>query len=150
ARRLDQGIGALSAEERLYLIDNLWALTRHGKTRLATFMHRLETLRGEQDRAVISSISDALRWIASYVVREATEAPFRRFVEELYRPIFEPLGFATRESDDPDTREKRSRVLVMLGIHGDARDVREEATRRGRSHLDGVSRLAPDVPGPDV
>src|SRR2546428_5257860 len=61
ARRLDQGIGALSAEERLYLIDHLWALTRHGKTPLPTFMHRLETLRGEQARAVISSISDALR-----------------------------------------------------------------------------------------
>ncbi len=147
ARRLDQGIRALSAEERLYLIDNLWALTRHGKTRLATFMHRLETLRGEQDRAVISSISDALSWIASYVVREATEAPFRRFVKELYRPIFEPLGFATRANDDSDTREKRGRVLIMLGTHGGARDVRTEAARRVRAHLDGLARLDPDVAG---
>src|SRR2546427_9028042 len=92
ADRLDQGIGELSAEERLNLIDNLWALTRHGKSRLAAFMHRLETLRGEQDRAVISAISDALRWIAGYVVRDATDAAFRRFVDELYRPIFEQLG----------------------------------------------------------
>ncbi|TMG55121.1 MAG: M1 family metallopeptidase [Chloroflexi bacterium] len=150
ARRLDEGIHQLGAEERLNSIDNLWALTRHGKVPLAQFMRRLETLRGEQDRAVIQSISDAVSWIANYAVRDATEAPFRRFVEELYRPIFEPLGFATRESDDPDTREKRSRVLVMLGIHGDARDVREEATRRVRSHLDGVSRLDPDVAGANI
>ena len=146
-QRLDQGIGELSAEERLNLIDNLWALTRHGKSRLATFMHRLETLRGEQDRAVISAISDALRWIAGYVVRDATDAAFRRFVDELYRPIFEQLGFATRENDDPDTREKRGRVLVMLGTHGNARDVRAEAARRVRAHLDGVARLDPDVAG---
>jgi aminopeptidase N len=68
-------------------------------------------------------------------------------VEELYRPIFEPLGFATRENDDSDTREKRGRVLVMLGTHGGARDVRAEAARRVRAHLDGLARLDPDVAG---
>jgi puromycin-sensitive aminopeptidase len=146
-RRLDAGIAELSAEERLNMIDNLWALTRHGKSRLQTFMRRLETLRGEQDRAVIAAISDALNWIANYAVRDSTDRAFRRFVEELYRPMFEPLGFTTRDADDSDAREKRGRVLVMLGTHGGAQDVREEAARRVRAHLDGKSRLDPDVAG---
>ena len=149
-RRLDEGIRQLGAEERLNAIDNLWALTRHGKAPLAQFMRRLETLRGEQDRAVIQSISDAVSWIANYAVRDATDAPFRRFVDELYRPLFGPLGFATHDSDDPDTREKRSRVLAMLGTHGNASDIREEATRRVRAHLDGTSRLDPDVAGATI
>jgi puromycin-sensitive aminopeptidase len=146
-QRLDDGIRELGAEERLNLIDNLWALTRHGKATLAAFMHRLETLRGEEDRAVVSAISEALNWIANNAVRDATEPAFRRFVEDLYRPMFEPLGFETRPSDDPDTREKRGRVLAMLGTHGGAQDVREEAGRRVRAHLEGRSRLDPDVAG---
>jgi len=147
AERLDQGITRLSAEERLNLIDNLWALTRHGKATLAQFMRRLETLRGEEDRAVIQAISEALNWIANYAVRDATDAAFQRFVEDLYRPMFGPLGLETRADDDPDTREKRSRVIVMLGMYGGAGDVREEAARRVRAHLDGTMRLDPDVAG---
>jgi len=150
ARRLDEGIGELSAEERLSLVDNLWALTRHGKSRLSAFMHRLETLRFEQDRAVVSAISDALRWIANYAVRDSTENPFRRLVDDFYRPMLAELGFATRDADDPDTREKRGRVLAMLGISGGARDVREEAARRVQAHLNGGPRLDPDVAGATV
>ena len=147
AGRLDEGIARLSAEERLNLIDNLWALTRHGKATLGQFIRRLETLRGEEDRAVIQAISEALNWIANYAVREATDSAFQRFVEDLYRPMFGPLGFETRTDDDPDTREKRSRVIVMLGMYGGAADVREEAARRVRAHLDGKMRLDPDVAG---
>src|SRR5439155_1391062 len=76
AGRLDEGIARLSAEERLILIDNLWALTRHGKATLGQFIRRLETLRGEEDRAVIQAISEALNWIANYAVREATDSAF--------------------------------------------------------------------------
>ena len=147
AGRLDEGIARLSAEERLNLIDNLWALTRHGKATLGQFIRRLETLRGEEDRAVIQAISEALNWIANYAVRDATDPAFQRFVEDLYRPMFGPLGFETRTDDDPDTREKRSRVIVMLGMCGGAADVREEAARRVRAHLDGKMRLDPDVAG---
>ena len=110
-------------------------------------MRRLETLRGEEDRAVIQAISEALNWIANYAVRDATDAAFQRFVEDLYRPMFGPLGLETRAYDDPDTREKRSRVIVMLGMYGGAGDVREEAARRVRAHLDGTMRLDPDVAG---
>ncbi|HEV8468021.1 MAG TPA: M1 family aminopeptidase, partial [Candidatus Limnocylindria bacterium] len=147
AERLDLGIASLLAEERLNLIDNLWALTRHGKATLAQFMRRLETLRGEEDRAVIQAVSEALNWIANYAVRDATDTAFQRFIEDLYRPMFVPLGFETRADDDPDTREKRSRVIVMLGMYGGAADVREEAARRVRAHLDGKLRLDPDVAG---
>jgi len=38
-------------------------------------------------------------------------------------------------------------VIVMLGMYGGAGDVREEAARRVRAHLDGTMRLDPDVAG---
>jgi puromycin-sensitive aminopeptidase len=145
--RLDAGIAHLAAEERLALVDNMWAIARHGKATLAMFLARLETLRGEEDRAVLAAIGDSLSWLGNYAVRDATERPFARLVDELYRPILEAAGWTARDGDDTDVREKRTRAIAMLGFHARARDVRDEAQRRVRDHLEGRERLHPDVAG---
>ena len=51
------------------------------------------------------------------------------------------------DDEDADTREKRTRAIGMLGVHTRAPDVREEAGRRVRRHLEGNARLHPDVAG---
>ncbi|MEX2045951.1 MAG: M1 family metallopeptidase [Chloroflexota bacterium] len=145
--RLDAGIAHLAAEERLALVDDLWALARHGKATLAMFLARLETLRGEEDRAVLAAIGDSLSWLGNYAVRDATERPFARLVDDLYRPILDAAGWTVREGDDTDVREKRTRAIGMLGFHAGAADVRDEARRRVQDHLDGRERLHPDVAG---
>jgi puromycin-sensitive aminopeptidase len=145
--RLDAGIAHLAAEERLALVDNLWAIARHGKATLAMFLARLETLRGEDDRAVLAAIGDSLSWLGNYAVRDATERPFARLVDELYRPILDAAGWTARDGDDTDVREKRTRAIAMLGFHARASDVRDEAQRRVRDHLEGRERLNPDVAG---
>ena len=146
-RLLDGGVRELGAEERLSLIDNAWALTRTGRASLASFLRRLDSLSGEDDRAVISAISDSLSWIASYAVREKTEAPFARFIEAFYRPIFEKVGWRPREGEDSDTREKRGRVIGMLGYHARSADIRQGARDRALRHLDGTEPLHPDGAG---
>ena len=147
SERLDEGIRQLGAEERLNLIENLWALTRHGKTSLASFLRRVETLRGEEDRAVLAAIADAITWISNYAVRPRTEPALGRLVEEIYRPILSSTGWDPKADEDSDTREKRTRAIGMLGFHARAADVRDEAARRVRAHLDGTARLHPDVAG---
>jgi puromycin-sensitive aminopeptidase len=145
--RLDAGIAHLAAEERLALVDDLWAIARHGKATLAMFLARLETLRGEEDRAVLAAIGDSLSWLGNYAVRDATERPFTRLVDDLYRPILDAAGWTPRESDDTDAREKRTRAIAMLGFHARAQDIRDEAQRRVRDHLEGRARLHPDIAG---
>jgi len=144
---LDQGIAQLSAEERLALLDDLWALVRHGKATLATFLRRVETLRGEQDRAVLASIADALTWLANYAVRDTTERPFARLVEDLFRPILDATGWRPAEGEDSDVREKRTRAIGMLGLYARSDDIRREAQRLVRAHLDNEQRLHPDIAG---
>lgn len=146
-RLLDDGVRELAAEERLSLVDNAWALTRTGRTSLATFLRRLDSLAGEDDRAVIAAISDALSWLSSYAVRERTETPFARFIDAFYRPIFETVGWRPRADEDADTREKRGRVLSMLGFHARATDIREGARDRALRHLEGSELLHPDSAG---
>ena len=144
---LDQGVAQLSAEERLALLDDLWALVRHGKATLATFLHRVETLRGEQDRAVLASIADALTWLANYAVRDSTERPFARLVEDLFRPILDATGWRPADGEDSDIREKRTRAIGMLGLYARSNDIRTQAQRLVRAHLDNGERLHPDVAG---
>ena len=146
-RLLDGGVKQLAPEERLSLVDNMWALTRTGRASLASFLRRLDTLAGEEDRTVIGAISDALAWLSTYAVRDRTERPFTRFVDEFYRPIFEKIGWRPRDGEDTDTREKRSRVLGMLGFHAAAADVRQGARDRVLRHLDGTEPLHPDGAG---
>ena len=144
---LDHGIAHLSAEERLALLDDLWSLVRHGKATLATFLRRVEKLRGEQDRAVLASIADALTWLANCAVRDATERPLARLIEDLFRPILDGGGWRPAEGEDSDVREKRTRAIGMLGLHARADDVRAEAQRLVRAHLADEERLHPDVAG---
>jgi len=146
-RMLDRGVRELAPEERLSLVDNMWALTRTGRVPLATFLRRLDTLAGEDDRAVIASISDALTWLSGYAVREKTEGPFARFIDAFYRPIFDKVGWRPRDGEDSDTREKRGRVIGMLGFHAQAEDIRRGALDRALRHLDGTEPLHPDGAG---
>ncbi len=146
-RLLDKGVRELLPEERLSLIDNVWALTRTGRASLASFLRRLDTLSGEDDRAVIAAISDSLTWLSGYAVREKTEGPFARFIDAFYRPIFEKVGWRPREDEDADTREKRGRVIGMLGFHAAAEDVRRGARDRALRHLDDTEPLHPDGAG---
>jgi len=149
-RLLDEGVRQLGPEERLSLIDDLWALTRTGRMRLASFLRRLDTLGGEEDRAVIAAISDSLAWLGQYAVRAATEKPFARFVDAFYRPMLEQLGWDPRDGEDSDAREKRTRVISMLGHHARADDVRREALDRAVRHLDDKAKLHPDVASPVI
>lgn len=147
ARLLDAGVRDLTPEERLSLVDDEWALTRTGRATLAQFLRRLDTLAGEEDRTVVAAISDALAWLSSYAVRERTEAPFARFLDTFYRPLFDKVGWRPREGEDSDTREKRGRVISMLGYHARAEDIRRGARDRALRHLEGVEPLHPDGAG---
>ena len=146
-RMLDEGVKQLAPEERLSLVDDAWALTRTGRMSLATFLRRLDTLAGEEDRTVIASISDALSWLSGYAVRDRTQDAFARFVDGFYRPLFGPLGWRPRDGEDVDTREKRPRILGMLGFHARAADIRREARDRALRHLDETEKLSPDGAG---
>ena len=145
---LARGIAKLTAEERLALLDNHWALARAKKTTLGQVLELVNDLRGEDDRAVITQLAEILGWIADHALRPSTEAPFRALVDALVRPQLDKLGWDVRADDTADEREKRQVVIRTLGATAAASDVRLEARRRVGAHLAGTAPLAPDVAGP--
>jgi hypothetical protein len=97
---------------------------------------------------VLRTLAEILGWLSHNAVRPSTERAFRELVDATFRPQLEKLGWENREDDTSDEREKRQLVIAALGHTAAAPDVRAEATRRITAHLDGLTRLQPDVAGP--
>jgi len=145
---LSDGIAKLTAEERLSLIDDQWALARARKATVGQVLGLVAGLKDEDDLYVLRSLGEILAWLSHNALRASTERAFRALVDATFRPQLEKLGWENREDDTSDEREKRQLVINALGHWAAAADVRAEACRRVTAHLDGSARLQPDVAGP--
>jgi len=145
---LAAGIASLTPEERLSLLDDQWALARASKTTLGQVLDVVASLKAEDDLYVLRSLAEILTWLDHNVVRGVTVRPFRELADATFRPQLEKLGWENRADDTSDEREKRQLVISQLGHAAAAADVRAEALRRITAHLDGSTRLQPDVAGP--
>ncbi len=137
----------LRPEERLSLVDDLWALVRARKAGIAQFIELVAGLRGETDRAVLQTLGDHLTWIAQNVAAPATLPDLRRLVASIFGPELARLGWDRRPGDTSDDRERRSIAIAALGHRADDGGVRAEARHRLDAHLAGRARLDPDIAG---
>ncbi len=135
----------LRPEERLSMLDDQWALARARKTGIGQFIALPAGLRGETDRAVLSSLGQDLAWLATHAVTDATRAAFERFVTSVYGPELSTLGWDRRADDTSDERERRAVAISALAQLAGDRDVRREAGRRLHMHLAGEQQLDPDI-----
>ena len=145
---LAKEIAKLTPEERLSLLDDQWALARANKATIGQVLDLVAGLTGEDDLYVLRSLAEILAWLNHNALKASTERAFRELVNVTFRPQLEKLGWANRADDTSDEREKRQLVIAALGHSAAAADVRAEARRRITAHLDGATRLQPDVAGP--
>jgi puromycin-sensitive aminopeptidase len=145
--RLASSIDKLTAEERLSLLDDEWALVRARKSGIAHFLGLAAAFRGEDDRAVLQALWSDLGWLDRQVVTTGTREAFQDLVRSLFAPRLARLGWDAAPSDTTDDRELRSTAIVALGQAAADEEVRREALRRIEAHLAGRERLDPDVAG---
>ncbi len=143
--RLVDALFELTPEERLLLVDDVWALARAGAVPLARVVALLRRMQREDDRVVLERVARVLLWLDTHAVRDSTRDAFARFAGELFRAKFDALGWTPRDAEPEDARLVRRTTLDMVGRLARARDIREEALRRIRAYLDGGERLDPDV-----
>ena len=136
-RRVLESVGHLTAEERLLLLDNEWALLLAGAAGARDHVTLLRALSSERDRAVLDVALEQLRWLAAHAVAPAHAGAFARLVEDVFGPVLERLGMDPRPGEDEDTQELRGQAIRAMGQVAASRAVREEAARRIRAHLDG-------------
>lgn len=144
-RDLVAHVAELTPEERLLLVDDVWALARAAAAPLGQVFALLRSLRGEEDRAVLARISAALGWLSTHAVGDDARPGFERFVDELFHDKLGALGWAPRDDEPQEDRLKRRLVIEALGRVARSRLVRVEALRRIHGYLAGGERLDPDV-----
>ncbi len=136
---------ALSAPERLALVGNQWALVKAGQIGVEQFFAMLSGFRAEQDRAVLSAITERLYWLATHLLEDAAEPAFQRFIADFFRPHFDALGWDAQASDSADDRLRRSTAIGALGELACAADIVSEAQRRLQRYLDDPNSVDPNL-----
>src|SRR6185295_1849605 len=123
---------ALSAPERVTLIDDEWALLRAGRHNAADYLTLAAGYGREPVSSVLGDVTGRLSFIHEYLTTDRTRERFETFVRTMLRPVFGQLGFSPAASDNDNRRALRGVVLNALGTIGGDRDV----VRLSRSALD--------------
>src|SRR5207302_80507 len=145
-RRLLANLDALAATERLWLVDNAWALAFAGRSTLADYLALLDALRAESDRVVLRAISAHLRWLATHVPSSEVGAAVASRARDLFAHHLARLGWDPAPGETEDDLELRAIAIGTLGELAGTPDVREAAASRVAAHLAGRPQ-PPDVIG---
>jgi len=144
--RILTNLWRLDPAARLVLLDNEWALVRSGASTAADLVALFASLRSEVDRAVLAVVFEQLRWLVTHASSAPVRPALASLARDVFAPVLERLGWEPVADEPADDRELRPIAIHALGSVADVADVRDEAGRRVRAHLDG-RRQPPDVIG---
>jgi aminopeptidase N len=133
---------ALTAPERVAMIEDSWAGVRAGRTSIAPFLDIASALEGENVRAVISSLAGKLFFVRDRLVRGEDRAVFDKWLRDTFAPAAREIGWTPAAKDTDQRRELRASLLRVLGSAGDPGAV-QAATRIVDDALKGKD--APDT-----
>lgn len=109
----------LNAPERIALVEDAWAMTRAGKTPVASFMDLARALRAESDRTVIDLLAGHLAYVGDSLVPQERRAGYQIFLRDQFTPLAKQLGWEPRPADSDEQKAMRASLLNILGDAGD-------------------------------
>jgi puromycin-sensitive aminopeptidase len=134
---LAANFGALDVIERMNVIVDQWALVRAGVTTIEPMLELLAGLGDERDHAVLDEVVARLQAIEYRLLDDADRPAFARFVESLFAPLLDEVGWDPKPGEDDETRLRRAAAVRALGILARQPAVVEEAGRRAQLLLAG-------------
>lgn len=137
----------LAEHERLNLLDNQWTLLKAGRLSLRAYFALLEGFRSERDRAVLGTWAEQLGWLWFHALPAEEEQRFGRYVEALFRPHWQTVGWNPGVNESDDDRMRRAILLSLLGNLARAADLRAEAAERIRRYFAEPGVLDPNLVG---
>jgi len=147
-RALVSSLPALSAVERMGLVDHQWALVRAGRAGLGTFLGLTEALADERDPDVLLALRRPLGFIGGSLVPDATPGSavrYERFVARSFGPALAALGWDPGRAETETTRVRRAALLGLVGGVAGASEVVAEAVARCERYLADRRSLDPNL-----
>jgi aminopeptidase N len=108
----------LSAPERIRLVDDSWAEVRIGRLNVGDYMLLAENLKDDPSRAVIDEVTNQLRYAASYLVRDDDRSAYETWIQRIFEPVGDKLGWTPGANDSEELRAKRADLFNLVGDAG--------------------------------
>jgi aminopeptidase N len=136
---LAKSLALMAPEDRLNFLADGWALVQAGRAEPPSYLALIETIRGDDRRAVWNQIIGTLTSL-NRLARERAERPaLQGYARARLRPVFDRLGWNAGDPDD-DEALLRASLVSALGEFGDT-DILAEAKRRFAAFLQEPSSL---------
>ncbi len=136
--------GKLSANDRLGLQSDSYALMKAGYIPTTSFLSFLEAYRNEMDATVLGEMATALRKIETLLFHKPSLPQFHKFARGILAPIAKKIGWDPKHTDSHLDSLRRSIVLGQLGYYGDKK-ILKEAKKRFGGYIKNPSSLHPDL-----
>jgi aminopeptidase N len=109
---------ALTAPERLTLVEDEWALVRAGRHTAGDYLTIASGFAREPTSGVLTLVTSRLDFIDQYLVTAAARPKVQSFVRSLFRRSFDELSLEATEGDSDDRRALRGVLISVLGTTG--------------------------------
>ncbi len=129
-----EGTASFSPEERIGMLNHLWAQTLRTDQPVSDFMNILEQFSKDRTRVVIQDITAYLETLFLYVVAPEDQAKLSQWIRKFYLPLWKALGWDPKTGEDEETRMTRASVLKAMGMLARDEDVLSELPRRQKNY----------------
>ncbi|MBI3607416.1 MAG: M1 family metallopeptidase [Nitrospirae bacterium] len=106
---------ALDPAERIGWLNHVWALAQAREVSIDVFMAILMAFKGDGTRVVVEAVAAYLDTLADRMVADGERPFLGRLAEALVRPVWDRLGWGTREGEGDEPRLTRAAALWILG-----------------------------------
>jgi aminopeptidase N len=107
-----------SAEERVRVPSDAWALVRVGELNIADYLNLLEKMQGERSREVLQVMTGHIPEIHDQFVSAADRPAFEKWVRDFLTPIARDLGETAVAGEPAERQALRGDIFAMLAQYG--------------------------------
>eukprot|EP01121_Diplochlamys_sp_Union-15-3_P006327 TRINITY_DN1681_c0_g2_i1.p1 TRINITY_DN1681_c0_g2~~TRINITY_DN1681_c0_g2_i1.p1 ORF type:complete len:869 (-),score=193.44 TRINITY_DN1681_c0_g2_i1:446-3028(-) len=134
----------LNPVDRLGILGDAFALAQSGDLPLVDVLDLVKAYHNEDNYAVWLDLTENIHKIASLWETEASYPQFKKFINNLYKPIGSKLGWDPKPGESELYKLLRSSVLLTLGGNGDD-TIASEARKRFDAYLANPESVAADI-----
>jgi len=136
---------ALSAREKIGLLDNTEALLDSGDLALADYLFTLSRFLRDPHALVFLTALEKVKEIGDDFVDAGDREPYARFIDDVLGPRFAEVGVEARPGDSESVIQMRPRLMRTLGEYGSDAAARTAAREIALRYLADPSAVGSDL-----
>jgi aminopeptidase N len=135
----------LSAEERVRVPSDAWALVRVGRMKIGDYLNLLQKMRPERSREVVQSMIAHIPEIHDNFVSAADRPAFEKWVRDFLRPVAADLGEAPAAGESEERQALRVDVFGILAQYGRDPELIAKARATADQYMKDSESVSPEL-----